>query len=158
MSRKVPVFLAGSAAWAFGVHILPKKTRYLREKSQSSWLDDRAAEYCMVLGDMRLVLREVQPDILNRNVRAGRNGNKHAMVLTRQIFLVVSAAAVVAAAVATADASAAAAVARGTVKPIAAAAREAVKPIATAARKAVKPAAAAAQEADGLCRRVCRER
>ena len=65
----------------------------------------------MILADMRLVVREVQLDILHRNNRAGRNGNKHAMVPTRQNVLVVSAAAVVATAVATADACAAAAVA-----------------------------------------------
>ena len=76
----------------------------------------------MVLGDMRLMAREVQLDILHRNVRAGRNINKHAMVPTRQNVLVVPAAAVAAA-----DASAAAAVTRrGAVKPIAAVAREAV--------------------------------
>ena len=60
---------------------------------------------------MRLVVQEVQLGILHRNVRAGRNENKHVMVPTRQNILAVSAAAVVAAAVATADAFAAAAVA-----------------------------------------------
>ena len=65
----------------------------------------------MVPGDMRLVVRGVQLDILYRNVRAGRNENKLAMVPIRQNVLVVSAAVVVAAAVATADAFAAAALA-----------------------------------------------
>ena len=88
----MPAFLAGPATWKFGVRILPKKTRNLQEKSQSSWLDDGAAGYFMVLGDMRLVVREVQLDILHRNVRAGRNENKHAMVPTRQNVLGVSAA------------------------------------------------------------------
>ena len=89
------------------------------------------------------IRQEVQLDILHRNVRAGRNGNKHAMVPTRQDVLVVAAAsavfvaaadvAVAAAdvAVAAADACAAAAVARGAVKPIAAdTVRGAAKPIA----------------------------
>ena len=70
----------------------------------------------MVLGDTRLVAREVLLDTLHRNVWARRNGNKHAMVPTRQGVLMVAAAA----AVATADASAAAAVARAAVKPTAA--------------------------------------
>ena len=109
------------------------------------------------------MVREVQLDILHRNV------------------LVVSAAAVVAAAVAAADAFAAAAVARGAMKPIVAVAREAVKlivavaweavkPIATVAREAVNPIAAVAalgaakptavddDDVDDLCRRVYRER
>ena len=91
----------------------------------------------MVLGDMRLVVREVQLDILHKNVRAGRNENKRAMVPIRQNVLMVSAAAVLAAAVAAADAFA-----RGAVKPIVAVAREAVKPIAAvAALGSVKPIA-----------------
>ena len=102
----------------------------------------------MVLGDVRLVVREVQLDILHRNVWAGRNGNKHAMVPTRQNVPVVSAAAVVAAAVASANAFASAAVARGGVEPIVAVAREAVKPIATVDD----------DDVDDLCHRVCRER
>ena len=123
----------------------------------------------MVLGDMRLEVRGVQLNILHRNVRAGRNENKHAMVPIRQNVLVVSAAAVVAAAVAAADAFAAAAVARGAAKPIVDVAREAVKPIAVAAREAVKPIADVAAQRDvkpivvdddvvDLCRHVCRER
>ena len=161
-------FLARPAAWAFSVRILPEKTRNLQEKSQSSWLDDRAVEYCMVLGDTRLVVREVQLDIVHRNVRAGRNENKIAMVPTRQNVLVVSAAAVVAVAVVAADAFAVAAVAWGAVKPIVAVAREAVKPIVAVAREAVKPIAVVAREAvkpivvdddvDDLFRRVYRER
>ena len=71
-----------------------------------------------MLGDVRLVVREVQLDILHRNVRAGRNGNKYAMVLTRQNVQVVFAAAVVTAAVAAADAFTAAAVARGASQPL----------------------------------------
>ena len=69
----MPAFLAGRAAWAFGVHILPKKTRNLQEKSQTNWLDDRAAGYCMVLGGIRLVVREVQLDILHRNAQCSVN-------------------------------------------------------------------------------------
>ena len=101
------------------------------------------------------------------------------MVPTRQNVLVVSAAAVAAAAVAAADAFAAAAVARGAVKPIVAVSREAVKLIAVAreavkliaavAREAVKPIAAVAalqaanptvvdDDVDDLFRRVYRER
>ena len=121
----------------------------------------------------------VKLDILYRNVRAGRNENRLAMVPIRQNVLVDSAAAVVAAAVAAADAFAAAAVAREAVKPIAVVAREAVKPIAVVAREAVKPIADVAQEAVkpiadvaaqraakpivvdddvvDLCRHVCRE-
>ena len=38
----------------------------------------------MVLGNTCLAVREVWFDILNRNVRAGRNGNKHAMAPTGQ--------------------------------------------------------------------------
>ena len=111
----------------------------------------------MVLGDMRLAAREIKLDILHRNVRAGRNGNKHAMVPTRQDVLVVAAAASVAAAavavpaadvaVAAADASVAAAVARGTVKPIPA----------DTVRGSAKPTAVDDDGADGLCRRVYRE-
>ena len=100
--------------------------------------------YCTVLGDMHLVVWEVQLDILHRNVRAGRNENKHAMVLTRQNVLMVSAAAVISAAVAAVDAFAAASVARGAVKPIVAVAREAANPIVDVAREAVKPIAAVA--------------
>ena len=138
-NRKVPAFLAGPAAWAFGLRILPKKSRNLQEKSQSSWPVDHAAEYCMVPG--------VQLDILYRNVRAGRNENRLAMVPIRQNVLVVSAAAVVAAAVAAADAFAAAAVAR-----------EAVKPIAdVAAQRAAKPIVVDDDVVD-LCRHVCLER
>ena len=44
--------------------------------------------------------REVKFDILHRIVRAGRNGNKHAMAPTCQGVLVVAAAAALAAAVA----------------------------------------------------------
>ena len=157
----MPAFLAGPAAWAFGLRILPKKTRNLQEKSQNSWPVDHAAEYCMVPG--------VQLDILYRNARAGHNENRLAMVPIRQNVLVVSAAAVVAAAVAAADAFAAAAVAREAVKPIAVVARKAVKPIAVVAREAVKPIAdVAAQRAAkpivvdddvvDLCRHVCLER
>ena len=98
----------------------------------------------MVLGDMRLVVREVQLDILHRYVRAGRNENKRAMVPTRQNVLVVSAAAVVAAAVASADAFAAAAVAREAVKPI-------------AALRAAKPTVVD-DDVDDRFRRVYRER
>ena len=163
------VFLAEPAAWAFSVCILPKKTRNLQEKSQSSWLDDRAAGYCMVLGDMRLVVWEVQLDILHRNVRAGRNENKRAIVPTRQNALVVSAAAVVAAAVAAADAFVSAAVARGAVKPIVAVGREALKPIVAVGREAVKPIADVAvlraakptdvdDDVDDFLRHVYRER
>ena len=143
----MPAFLAGLAAWAFGIRILPKKMRNLQEKLLSSWLDDRAAGYFMVLGGIRLVVREVQLDILHRNVRAGRNENKRAMVPIHQNVLAVFAAAVVAVAVAAADAFAAAAVARG-----------AVKPIVTVARETVEPIAADDDDVDDLCRRVCRER
>ena len=116
---------------------------------------------------MRSAAREVQLDILHKNVRAGRNGNKHAMVPTRQDVVVVAAAAAAMAAatvamaaatvamaaadiaVAAADASAAAAVARGAVKPIAA----------DTVRGAANPTADDdEEEADGLCRRVCRKR
>ena len=69
------------------------------------------------------------------------------MVPNRQNVLVVSAAAVVAAAVATADAFAAAAVARGAVKPIAD----------VAAQRAAKPIVVD-DDVDDLFRRVCRER
>ena len=111
----------------------------------------------------------VQLDILYRNVRAGHNENRLAMVPIRQNVLVVSAAAVVAAAVAAADAFAAAAVAREAVKPIAVVARKAVKPIAVVAREAVKPIADVAAQRAGkpivvdddvvhLCRHVCLER
>ena len=107
----------------------------------------------------------VQLDILYRNVRAGRNENRLAMVPIRQNVLVVSAAAAVLAA----DAFAAAAVAREAVKPIAVVAREAVNPIAVVAREAVKPIPdVAAQRAAkpitvdddvvDLCRHVCLER
>ena len=81
-----------------------------------------------------------------RNFRAGRNGNKHTMVPTRQGVLVVAAAA--AAAVAAAVAFAAAAVARGAVKLTAA----------DTARGTAKPTAVGDDGVDGLCRRVCRER
>ena len=108
---------------------------------------------------MRLVVREVQVDILRKNVEAVRNENKYAMVPTRQNDLVVSTAAVVAAAVAAADAYAAAAVAQGAVKPIVAVAWEAVKPIAAvAALGAPKPTAVDNGDVDELCRRVCSER
>ena len=100
----------------------------------------------------------VQLDILCRNVRAGRNENRLAMVPIRQNVLVVSAAAVVAAAVAAADAFAAAAVAREAVKPIAVVAREAVKSIAdVAAQRAAKPIVVDDDVVD-LCRHVCLER
>ena len=112
----------------------------------------------MVLGDMRFVVREVQLDILHRNVRAGRNENKRAMVPTRQNVLVVSAAAVVAAAVAAADAFAVAAVAWGAAKPIVAVAREAVKPIAAVAALGAAKPTAVDDDVDDLCRRAYRER
>ena len=112
----------------------------------------------MVLGDMRLVVREVQLDILHRNVRTGRNKNKRAMVPTRQSALVISTAAVVAATVAAADAFAAAAVARGAVKPIVAVVREAVKPIAAVAALGTAKPTAVDDYVDDLCRRVYRER
>ena len=99
---------------------------------------------------MHLAAREVQLYILHRNVRTGRNGNKHAMVPSRQDVLVVAAAAAVAAAavavaaaavaVAAADASAAAAVARGAVKPTAV----------DTVRGAAKPTAV-----DDVCREHC---
>ena len=76
-------FLAGPAAWTFGVRFLPKKPRNLEEKSQSSLPGDNPVGYCTVLGDTRLVVREVRRDILHRNVRAGRNENKHAMAPIR---------------------------------------------------------------------------
>ena len=82
-------------------------------------------------------MREVQLHILHRNVRASRNGNKHAMVSTRRNVLVVPASAVVAAAVAAGDAFAAAAV---------------------ASLGAAKPTAVDDDDVDNLCRRVCRER
>ena len=95
---------------------------------------------------------------MHRNIREGHNGNKHAMVPTPQGVLVAAAAAAVAAApavvagtdaaVAAADASAAAAVARGAVKPTAA----------DTARGAAKPSAVDDDDADGIFRRVCRER
>ena len=160
----MPAFLAGPAAWALGVCVLPKKTRNLQENSQSSWPVDHPAGLCTVLGDMRLAAWEVQLDILHRNVRAGRNGDKHAMVLTRQDVLVVAAAAAVvatAAAVAATDAAVAAAdaaVAAADASAAAAGSRGAVKPIgADTVRAAAKPTAVDDDKADSLCRRVCRE-
>ena len=86
----------------------------------------------MMLGNTCLAAREVSLEIPHRNVRAGRNGNKHATVPTRQGVLTAAAAAADASVV-TADASAAAAadVARGAVKPTAAdTVRGAAKPTA----------------------------
>ena len=69
---------------------------------------DRVAGQCTdVLGDTCSAPREVSLDTLHRNVRAGRNGNKHAMVSTRQGVLMATAAASAATAAAV-DASAAA--------------------------------------------------
>ena len=94
----------------------------------------------------------VSLDTLHRTVRAGRNGNKHAMVPTCQQGVVLTVA-VTADASVTADTDAA----RGAVRPTAAAdaARGAVKPTAVddAAQGAVNPTAA--DDADGLCRRAC---
>ena len=98
----------------------------------------------MVLEDTCLAVREVSLDIVHRNVRAGRNENKRAMVPTRQGVLMITAAA---AFVAAADASVAAAVARGAVKPT----------TADTARGVAKPAAAADDDAGGHCRRAFRE-
>ena len=94
----------------------------------------------MVLGDTCLAAREVSLDILHRNVQAGRNGNKHAMVPTRQDVLMAAAAvavADVAASMGAADASAAAA--------------------ADIARGAAKPTASADDDTGGLRLRACRE-
>ena len=98
------------------------------------------AGQCAVLGDTLSAVREVLLYTLHRNVRAGRNGNKHAMVPTRQGVLTAAAATAVAAVVASVaatDASAAAA--------------------ADVARGAVKPTAVDDDGADGLCRRAYRE-
>ena len=97
----------------------------------------------MVLGDTCLAAREVSLDILHRNVQDGRNGNKHAMVPTRQDVLMAAAAvavvdvADVTASMGAADASAAAA--------------------ADIARGAAKPTASADDDTGGLCLRACRE-
>ena len=45
------------------------------------------------LGDTCSAVREVSLDTLHRSVRAGRNGNKHAMVSTCQGVLMAAAAA-----------------------------------------------------------------
>ena len=45
------------------------------------------------LGDTCSAVREVSLDTLHRSVRAGRNGNKHAMVSTRKGVLMAAAAA-----------------------------------------------------------------
>ena len=104
----------------------------------------------MVLGGTCIAAREVSLDILHRNVRAGRNGNKQAFVPTHQGVLTAAAvAAVVDTSVAAVGASAAAAadVARGAVKSTAA----------FIAQGAAKPTAADYDYADGLGRRACRE-
>ena len=44
-----------------------------------------AAGQCAVLGDTYSAAREVSFDTLHRSVRAGRNGNEHAMVPTRRV-------------------------------------------------------------------------
>ena len=86
----------------------------------------------MVLGNTCFEAREVLLDILHRNVRARRNGSKHALVPTRQgVLMAAAAAAAVAASVAAADASVAAA---------------------DVARRAAKLTAAADGAADGVCR------
>ena len=100
---------------------------------------------------MCLAARGVSLDILDRNVQAGRNGNKHAMVRNRQGVLMAAAAGDDDgdASVAAADASAAAAAngARGDVKPTAAddISRETAKPTGVD------------DDVDGLCRRACRD-
>ena len=104
----------------------------------------------MVLRDTCLAAREVSLDILYRNIRTGRNGNKNAMVSTRQGVLMTAAAAAVAdvaASVAAADASAAADVARGAAKPT----------DTDTVRGATKLTASDDDDADGLCSRACRE-
>ena len=65
--------------------LLPKRTRNLRENSKNSWHADHPAGQCTkALGDTCFAAREVSLDTLHRSARAGRNGNKHAMVPTRQ--------------------------------------------------------------------------
>ena len=107
--------------------LIPNKTRNLLENLKSNFNVDHLAGQCTVLGNTRSVAREVSLDTLHRSVRAGRNGNKHAMVPTCQGVLTAAAAenddsALVDDYVATADAPAAAAadVAQGAVKPTAA--------------------------------------
>ena len=105
------------------------------------------------LGNTCSAARGVSLDTLHTSVRAGRNGNKHSMVPTRQGAVLTVAAAAAAAASSVAAATDAA---RG---PTAAddAARGAVKPTAAddAARGIVK--STVMDDADGLCRRACRD-
>ena len=110
---------------------------------------DHPAGQCTMLGDMCSAARRVSLDTLLKSVQAGRNGNKHAMVPTRQGVLTAAAAAAVGASVAAADASAAAPadVAWGAVKLIGA----------DTARGAVEPTVVDNEDADGHCRRTCRE-
>ena len=144
-SRRVPAVHAGPAARASAVvvavrSLFSKKTHSLQENSKNSWHVDHSAERCTeALGDTCSGARGESLDTLHRNVLAGRNGNKHAMVPTRQGAVLTAAAAVGTSATAAADA------ARGAVRPTAAddAPRGAVKltPVDTA-REVVKSTAA----------------
>ena len=108
--QRVAAVHAGPAARlstvVVAVHsLLPNKTRSLQENLKNSWPMDHPSEQCTkALGDnMCSAALEVSLDTLHRSVRAGLNGNKHAMVPTRQgIVLTADAAAVVDASAATA--------------------------------------------------------
>ena len=107
-SLRVPAVHAGPAARASAVvvtgsSLLPKKTRKFQESSKINWRVDHPAGQCTVaLENTCLAAREVSLDILRGSVRAGRNGNKHAMVPTRQGTVLTVAAATTAASVAAA--------------------------------------------------------
>ena len=102
---------------------------------------DHPAERCTkALGDTCSAALEVSLDTLHISVRAGLNGNKHAMVPTRQGIVLTAAAA----AVVDVSAATAADAVEGAVEPTAVDDNE---------RGAVKATAAVdADETDGLCR------
>ena len=119
-------------------------------------MDHLAGQCTDALGDTCSAAWEVSFDTLYKSIRDGRNGNKNAMVPTRQGVLTAAAAenadafSVDASAPAADDSAAARADAsQGTVNPTAAGDTD------DAARGAVKPTVD--DDVDGLCRRACRE-
>ena len=107
--RRVPAVHAEPAARASAVRsLLLMKMRNLQDNSKNNLYADHPAEQCTkALGDTRSVAREVSLDTLHINTRAGRNGNKHAIVRTHRGVL--TAAAPKTTAAATVDASSVAA-------------------------------------------------
>ena len=92
--------------------LLPKKACSLQENLKKSWHVDHPTEQCRkALEETFSVARELSLDTLHISVQTGRNGNKHAMIPTRQDVVLTAAVA---------ENAAAADTTRGAVEPTAA--------------------------------------